>query len=457
MNKSDSERMAGYLEEYGLSLTEKRSEADLVIINTCGVRQSAEDRIYGLVPKIKKENKKVKIILTGCLSQRKDVKKRLEGKVDFWFPIVELPKLAKILGLDDGKTSEYDYLKIKAKYNSKISAFVPIGNGCNNFCAYCVVPYARGREKYRSANEIVKEVEYLVKNGYKEINLIAQNVNSYQSKMDSTKKTRSSRRSAPQDDKGIVNFAKLLEKVNDIPGNFWIRFSTSHPKDMSDELIKTIATCKKVVEHIHLPAQAGDNKVLEMMNRNYTRENYIKLVNKIKKVINNQETRNNNQKNSKFKIQNSKFCLPVSISTDIMVGFLGETRKQFENTKKLFREVKFDLAYISQYSPRFGTTAYKLEDKISKQEKKRREEELMKILRKTALKNNKKYIGKSVEILVTGKNKEGKYFGMTRTYKNVKIHVTQNTKHETNLIGKFVDVKINKVKDFGLEGELVES
>jgi len=409
MNKSDSERISGHLEDHGLSFTEKRGEADLVIINTCGVRQSAEDRIYGLVPKIKKENKKVKIIIAGCLSQRKDVQKRLEGRVDFWLPIVELPKLAKKLGLDY-KKSEYDYLKIKAKYNSKISAFVPIGNGCNNFCAYCVVPYARGREKYRKVEDIIKEVKNLVSRGYKEINLIAQNVNSYKC--------------------GKTDFSDLLKKVNELEGEFWIRFATSHPKDMSDKLIRTISECDKVCEHIHLPAQAGDNVVLKNMNRKYTVGHYKKLINKIRKLIPN-----------------------ASISTDTIVGFPGETEKQFNNTKKLYREVKYDLAYIAQYSPRYGTAAYKLNDDISKEEKKRREEELMKILRKTALENNKKYLGKIVSVLVEGRGKNGEYFGKTRTYKNVKIKSNTNE----NLIGQFAKVKIKKAFDFGLEGELISN
>ncbi|MDD4333235.1 MAG: tRNA (N6-isopentenyl adenosine(37)-C2)-methylthiotransferase MiaB [Patescibacteria group bacterium] len=411
MNKADSERIAGYLEKYGYRPAKNELQADLVVVTTCGVRQSAEDRVYGLIPRIKKENPRAKIILTGCLSLREDVQKRLKNYVDIWLPITELSGLIKKLRVMRSALRKNDYLNIVPKYNSKITAFVPIGNGCNNFCTYCVVPYARGREVYRPAGEIIKEVKNLVKNGYKEIILIAQNVNSYVSK--------------PK----IVYFPELLKAVNDIPGDFWVRFATSHPKDMSGELIKTISKCDKVCRHIHLPAQAGDNEILRRMNRKYSIEHYLELIKKIKKSM-----------------------PDASITTDIIVGFPGETKKQFNNTAKLFKKVKFDMAYIAQYSPRPGTVSAKMEDNVLRAEKKRREEELMKILRQTALENNKKYIGKVVEILIEGKNKKGELWGKTRTEKMVKV---ESRKGKENLIGKFIKVKINNVKDFGLEGELV--
>ncbi|MFA4941784.1 MAG: tRNA (N6-isopentenyl adenosine(37)-C2)-methylthiotransferase MiaB [Patescibacteria group bacterium] len=425
MNKSDSERIAGYLEDNGFALASSEIKANLVVLTTCGVRQSAEDRVYGFVGKIKKQNPKAKIILTGCLSDRQDVRKRLGEQVDVWLNINDLPKLMSKLFGERKKNKPTSYLKIKPKYNSKISAFVPIGNGCDNFCAYCVVPYARGREIYRPAQEILKEVKDLVAKGCKEIVLIAQNVNSY---VDVLKSTGSSRRRSapPQDDRGIINFSKLLKKVNDVPGNFWIRFATSHPKDMSDELIKTIANCQKVCQHIHLPAQAGDDKILSAMNRKYTAAHYKNLIKKIRKAM-----------------------PEAAITTDIIVGFPGETKKQFSNTIKLFKEIKFDMAYIAQYSPRFGTAAFKLKDNVSREEKKRREEELMKILRKTALENNKKYLGKTTEVLVSGESKKREQYGYTKTNKNVKIKMS-NVKS-----GEFVKVKITKVEDFGMEGERV--
>jgi len=324
MNKSDSERVARVLEKQGYKQTGNKYRSDLVVINTCGIRQSAEDKVYGLVPRIKKENPKAKIILTGCLVARVDVKRRLKEYVDVWLPINQIAD---------------DYLKIKPKYNSEFSVFVPIGNGCNNFCSYCVVPYARGRETYRPVKDIMGEVRDLVKKGYKEIILIAQNVNSYKSQIPPN----------PPLSRGEIDFADLLKMVNNIKGNFHIKFATSHPKDMSDKLIKTMADCSKVLKEIHLPAQSGDNQVLKKMNRKYTVGHYKKIIKKIRRLM-----------------------PRVLISTDIIVGFPGETRKQFNNTVKLFKEIKFNQAFIARYSPRPGTAAYKLKDDVTPTEKQKR-------------------------------------------------------------------------------------
>ncbi|MCD4762290.1 tRNA (N6-isopentenyl adenosine(37)-C2)-methylthiotransferase MiaB [bacterium] len=412
MNKSDSERIASYLEEYGFSRAKNKEEAEIVVINTCGVRQSAENRIYGLIPGLKRANPGVKIVLAGCLSEREDVKKKIADKVDVWLPIVDLPKLDKMLGLKGAEVFHNDYLKIAPKYNSNISAFVPIGNGCDNFCTYCVVPFARGREKYRKSKEIYNEVENLINRGYKEIILIAQNVNSYKVKSIKLK---------------VVDFPKLLQLIDSIPGDHWLRFATGHPKDMSDKLINTVAQSEHICEHIHLPAQAGDSGILKKMNRGYTVGHYRKLIKKIRQVMPN-----------------------ASITTDIIVGFPGETKKAFANTAKLFKEVKFDMAYIAKYSPRPGTSAFKFEDDVSAKEKKQREEDLMKILRRTALEHNKKYIGQTVKVLLEGKNKKGRYFGKTRTNKNVQITDTIDGLK----IGEFFNLKIIKARDFGLAGKI---
>ncbi len=454
MNKSDSERIAGHFEEQGMRPEADKYKADVVVLTTCGVRQSAEDRVYGFVPRIKKENPGCFLILTGCLSMRSDVKKRLGDLVDLWMPIGEISNIKYQINskfkISNSKQDNCSYLELKAKYSSAFSAFVPIGNGCNNYCSYCVVPYARGREKYRQAEDIINEVKDLANKGYKEITLIAQNVNSYKVKSKKLK---------------VVDFSKLLRLINDIPGEFWVRFATSHPKDMSDELIETIAECERVCEHVHLPAQAGDDKVLKAMNRKYTREEYLILIKKIRQCCNDKMPFGY-KSNPKLKIFNSNnWVAPVSITTDIIVGFPGETKEQFENTVKLFKEVKFDMAYIARYSPRPGTAAAKLKDNVPKQEKKRREAALMKILRKTALENNKKYIGKTVKVLVEKKGKDGDWFGKTRTFKNVKIDdrparnasVARRARQQTaeSLSGKFVEVKIIKVKDFGMKGKLV--
>ncbi len=414
MNKSDSERVASYLEDIGYKFTSNVKIADLVVLTTCGIRQSAEDRIYGLIPKIKKNNPQTKIILTGCLSDRDDVRKRMEKYVDIQMNIKELSKLkARLSGLnDDSIQRDCDYLKQKPKYSSKISAFVPIGNGCDNFCTYCVVPYARGREVYRESREIIEEVKNLVKNNYKEITLIAQNVNSYH-EMGSK-----------------IDFPDLLKMVNDLEGDFWLRFATSHPKDMNDKLIETMSKCDKLCHHLHLPAQSGDNDILIAMNRKYKIGDYKKLIEKTRAKI-----------------------PDISITTDIIVGFPGETREQFKNTKKLFREIKYDMAYIAQYSPRPNTVASKLDDDINREEKKRREKELMKILSKTALENNKQYLDKICLVLIEGKNKKGEWYGKTKTFKVVKI---KNSKKIDNLKGEIVNVLINDVQDFGLRGEIVK-
>ncbi|MCU0679020.1 MAG: tRNA (N6-isopentenyl adenosine(37)-C2)-methylthiotransferase MiaB [Planctomycetes bacterium] len=458
MNKSDSERLAGYLESCGLKSAKVRKQADLVVLNTCGVRQSAEDRVYGLVKHVKEENPAVKLAITGCLTERKDVRARLKDRVDIWLPITEIPKFqpasrtGRFLISKQIKNSKFkiqnfrncDYLRLKPIYGSKISAFIPIGNGCNNFCSYCVVPYARGRETWRPAVDILAEVEELVKRRYKEIVLIGQNVNSYKSQITNPK---SQINSKFQIRNSKIDFSGLLRLVNAIPGDFWIRFATSHPKDMSDELIRTIAECEKICEHVHLPVQAGDDAVLKAMNRKYTARRYMGLVKEIKRKF--QITNSKYQKNPKPKTQNPKFIkLPVSITTDVIVGFPGETKKQFSNTLKLFREMKFDQAFIARYSPRPGTTAVKLADDVPPEEKKRREKELEKIVSRTALINNKKYLGETVMVLVEGKNRKGEWFGRTRTNKNTAMTRSGNDIKE----GDFVFVEITEANNFGLKG-----
>jgi len=313
MNKSDGERIISVLKKQGYLPALKEAEADLILINVCSVRQSAVNRVYA---KVNKYFKKKKIILTGCVL--KEDKNKLKNKVsEFWHP-------------------DY-YFECLPIHQSKFQAFLPIMTGCNNFCAYCVVPYTRGREKSRPAKEIIREIKSLVKKDYKEVILLGQNVNSYKDKN--------------------VNFPKLLKKINNIKGNFKINFITSHPKDMSDELIETMAKCQKLIKEIHLPVQSGDNEILKKMNRHYTASHYKKLIKKIKQKI-----------------------PGIKISTDIIVGFPGETKKQFQNTVKLAKEIKFEKAYVSKYSPRPGTLAFKLKDNVSPQDKKTRWQILEKLI-----------------------------------------------------------------------------
>ncbi len=322
MNKSDSERIAAILEKEGYKLAFKKEKADLIVVNMCSVRQAAVDRVFGKIKeltKLKIKNPKLKTILTGCIL--KSDKNKLREKFDaIW--------------------DDKDYLQALPK-RQNISAFIPISNGCNNFCTYCVVPFTRGHLICRDHKKIIKEVKSVIKKGFKEIWLLGQNVNDYQSPTDSS-----------------INFSKLLKMLNEIPGDFRILFISPHPKNFSNELINTLAQCEKFGKYLNLPVQSGDNKILKKMNRNYAVKEYKNLVKKIREKI-----------------------PGIKLSTDVIVGFPGETKKQFQNTAKLLKEIKFNWAYIAKYSPRPGTAASKLEDDIPLVEKKRREKILREILK----------------------------------------------------------------------------
>lgn len=410
MNKSDSERIAFYLESYGFKSVADWHKAGIIIVVTCGIRQTAEDRNYGFFPKFKKENPRALTVLTGCLSKRKDVKKRLNKNVDVWLSIDDLPSLHKHLGIG-AKKFRGEYLDIEPNIKSSFSAFIPIGNGCNNFCSYCVVPHARGREKYRKASNIIREMKKMIKEGYKEIILIAQNVNSYRD---------------PQDGS---NFPELLKRAAKIPGNFWVRFASSHPKDMSDDLIKVVAESSKLCNHFHFAVQAGDNEILRMMNRKYTVEQYKEKVKKIRQII-----------------------PDVSISTDTIVGFPSETKKQFANTVKLYKEMNYDMAYIARFSPRPGTVAARMKDNVSPTEKRRREEVLTDILKKGSFQNNRKFLNKKIRVLIEGKKRSGLWFGRSEQDKIVILEASAKMK---GLDGNFVLVNIKDVDDFALKGSVI--
>ncbi|MFN3301497.1 MAG: tRNA (N6-isopentenyl adenosine(37)-C2)-methylthiotransferase MiaB, partial [Patescibacteria group bacterium] len=425
MNKSDSERIATVLEKIGYSPTSKIEMADLIVLNVCSVRQSAVDRVYGKIDqilKIKNQNKKLKpkIILTGCILS--EDKEKLKNKVDFILEINNLPKWPELISKSKPEIKTKNYLEIKPQYSSFPIAYVPIMTGCNNFCSYCVVPYTRGREISRPVEKIICEVKKLIKEGYKMIVLLGQNVNSYQKKIKIQKSKVKT-----------INFYQLLKMINDLKGDFWLTFITSHPKDLSDKLIETMAKCKKVMPYLHLPVQSGDDEILKRMNRHYTVSHYKNLIRKIRK---------------KFFQTRQGIERYITISTDIIVGFPTETKKQFTNTAKLMREIKFDMAYIAKYSPRFGTAAAKLKDDVSIKEKERRWRSLVKILEKTALEKNKRYLNKVVDVLIENK-KENFLFGRTKTFKNVKIPVYKSDNE--NLKGKFIKVKIKKITPWGLE------
>jgi len=437
MNVADSERLRSYLEKLGFKNESDFLSANLVVFVTCGVKQAAEDRIHGLINRIYKNNKKTVVVVTGCLSERDDLQRSLGDRVKLWFNISDLLNLNKKIKkffpkIKNIRKKEKDYLELDADYSSNFSAFVPIGNGCDNFCSYCVVPYARGREVYRPAYDILKEIKVLINNGYKEIGLIAQNVNSYKSDNDN----RIEKEFGFKIKNKKIDFADLLLMVDGFKGDFWLRFSSSHPKDVSDKLIKALKKSNHVCEHFHLAVQSGDNDILEAMNRKYKVEDYKEKIVKIREAL------------------DFKNGFSASITSDAIVGFPGEKIKNFNNTKKLFKEVKYDLVYVSKYSPRYKTVSSLLKDNISLSEKKKREKELNIILRKTALKNNQQYLNKEVDILADGLDRKGFLTGRTRTFKLVKIiHKVDCPK---DFIGKFVKVKIEKVFEFELHGKIVD-
>lgn len=429
-NHSDSERIAGVLEVAGFVKAKNEAESDILIFNSCSVRQSVEDRIFGLNKKLrqlKMKNRGLKIILTGCMAHysEEQLKKRLP-EIDIFLPIKELQKLPELLTWRcDRQVRTKEYLSFSPKYYSYFRAFVPISTGCNNFCSYCIVPYSRGREYDRPTGEIITEVKNLVQKNYKEIWLLGQNVNSYKFKIRSSKlKITVQNLKLLKNKDCIIDFPNLLKIINDIPGDFWIRFTSPHPKDFSNDLIKAMAECDKFSHYLNLPVQSGDNEILKKMNRPYTREGYINLVNKIRMAISD-----------------------IALSTDVIVGFPGETEKQFQNTVKLFQEIKFDTAYISEYSERQGTlAAKKFKDDVSKTEKARRKKYLTKVLSKMSLENNKKLIGKILDILVdemksSPSSSPNRFFGRTGGNKVVEFLVG-SAKADSLKIGEFVKAKI---------------
>ena len=413
MNKSDSERIKAVLDKSAFREVSSIKEADFVIINSCSVRQSAVDRVYGRINEIKKTFPSKKIFITGCLLQRD--KEKLKNKADIIFDINNLRNLPKILNREIIRNKAIDYFEISPQFSTIPVAYIPIMTGCNNFCSYCVVPYVRGCEISRNPKEIIEETKRALEKGAKEIWLLGQNVNSY----NFSKKG------------NAIKFPDLLRQVNEIKGDFWIRFTSSHPKDFSDDLIQAMTECEKYRPYLNLPVQAGDNEILKKMNRPYKASDYRKIIKKVRAKI-----------------------PEIAISTDIIVGFPSETKKQFQNTAKLFKEIKYDMAYISEYSPRLGTTAFKLKDDVPKQEKARRRKILEDLLIKNSIRKNKKLLGKKERVLVY-EQRGNELFGKSEHYKTVKIVLTKKTKE--NYVGKFIDAKVKKIFPWGLKGELISN
>ncbi|QLY82054.1 tRNA (N6-isopentenyl adenosine(37)-C2)-methylthiotransferase MiaB [Clostridium intestinale] len=424
MNEEDSEKISGMLKRIGYSNTEVKEDADIIIFNTCCVRENAENKVFGnlgQLKKLKEERPNLIIAICGCMMQQKG----MADKVLKTFPFVDI-----IFGTHNSyKFPEYldrvqkDGVQVKEIINkedgiveglpidrkSDVKAFVTIMYGCNNFCTYCVVPYVRGRERSRKPEDIVKEVEELIAQGYKEITVLGQNVNSY-----------------GKDLNDGMSFSKLLRILNEVKGLERIRFMSSHPKDLTDDVILAIKECDKVCEQVHLPVQSGSSAILKAMNRHYTREQYIELAKKIKAEI-----------------------PEVSITTDIIVGFPGETDEDFEDTLELVKEVEYDSAFTFIYSRRNHTPADRMENQIPDEIKHERFNRLVKTLNEIVERKNKAYENKTVEVFVEGtsKNQESRLTGRTRNGRLVNFEGSKES------IGKLINVNITKAGSFSLTGE----
>ena len=419
MNKSDTERIIGMLTHFGYETTQDEYEADLFIVNTCAIRQLSVDKAYsrlGYWGKIKRENKKrdIKIAICGCVSNLE--KEQLLKKfpyLDLVFGtrnIYELPKLLeqieekRLCALDDMPIVENDYNIVRDK---SVNAWLPIMEGCNNFCSYCVVPYTRGRERSRSIEAILAEAKTILAQGFKEITLLGQNVDSYGKNLE-----------------GKPNFAKLLKALDEIDGDFRIRFTSSYPTDITDEVIEVVKNSKHICECFHIPMQSGNDRVLKAMNRRYNVEQYREIVEKIRKNIKD-----------------------VTITSDFIAGFPGETYEEFLDTIKAIDELNLDYSNTAAYSVRPLTKASKMvDDFIDEDEKKKRLAILNDKVKEAHLKSNEKYIGRTLEILIDDV-KDGVYQGRTRN--NKVVHLEDNKEYK---IGQFVDVEIKRVTTWCMFG-----
>ena len=422
-NVAEGERIDGMLEQMGFTFVDDASAADFILFNTCAVREHAQERVFGnigMLKKFKETNENLLIAVCGCMVQQDHVKERLRRS----FPYVDivfgthaihtfpehvytaLTKQTRVFSVPESDGVVFE--GVPSKHTNTIKAFLPISYGCNNFCTYCVVPLVKGRERSRRYEDIVNDAKSLVAEGFKEIMLIGQNVNSY------------------GNDLGESNsFAKLLREIDEIPGDFIIRFMTSHPKDCSKELIDTMAECKKVEHHIHLPFQSGNDRVLREMNRHYDRARYVEIA-----------------KYAKEKIPD------IAITSDVIVGFPGETREEFLDTVSLIREVEFSSLYVFIYSPRVGTKAAAMPDPISAEEKSAWFSKLSDAQAEVAAERSAKMKGQVYRALVEGRNKAGRLSG--RTSQNIMIEFDG----DDSLIGTFQNIKVTEPLTWILKGEL---
>jgi tRNA-2-methylthio-N6-dimethylallyladenosine synthase len=422
-NVADSEKIKGMLSQSGFDFVDAPDEADFILFNTCAVREHAEDRVFGNVgalKNLKRKHPQVLIALCGCMMEQEHIANKIYKSFPFvglvfgthslhHFPELMYSSLVNgkrvfERGNDDNKL----YEGIPVKRDGTFKGWLPIMYGCNNFCTYCIVPYVRGRERSREKDLIISEARQMINNGYKDITLLGQNVNSYGKNLENG-----------------VNFANLLNEIDSIDGDYWLRFMTSHPKDCSKELIDTIANGTHISRHLHLPFQSGSDRILKAMNRHYDRKKYLEIVNYAKEKIDG-----------------------LSLTSDIIVGFPGETYEDFKETLSLIREVEFTSLFTFIYSPRVGTPAAKMDDPVPYEEKSKWFQELLAVQEEIAAKRCASMVGNVEKVLIEDVGKNGEVNG--RTSGNIIVEVTA----PESTIGTFQNVKITKARNWILKGEL---
>ena len=424
-NEEDSEKLRGYLAAMGYEMTDNEHEADVIVINTCAVREHAEQRVFGNLGALthtKKENPNQMIAVCGCMVKQEHIVEKIKksyplvslvfGPDELWrFPELlqrarEGKKRVYAPGEGDGCVAE----GVPHLRDGKVKAWLSVMNGCNNFCSYCIVPYTRDRERSRRADDIIAEARELVAQGYKEIMLLGQNVNSYGKDLDEG-----------------VSFAELIRRINALEGDFVIRFMTSHPKDATPELFSAMAECEKCEKHLHLPLQSGSDRILKLMNRRYDAEKYLSQVEAVRS------------------------CIPdIVLTTDIIVGFPGETDEDFAATMRLAEKVRFDAMFTFIYSKREGTPAAKMEDPFTREQKQQHFDALLELQNRISEEKHREYIGKTVRVLIDGRDwEEGVLTARTLGGRLVRIS------GDERLIGSFAETRIVDCNTWALRGELI--
>ncbi|MDR0861806.1 MAG: tRNA (N6-isopentenyl adenosine(37)-C2)-methylthiotransferase MiaB [Oscillospiraceae bacterium] len=432
-NEADSERLRGMLLEMGYAMTGASEDADVIIINTCAVREHAEDRVFGVIGALvhqKRARPDMVIAVCGCMAQQEKVAERIRGSykhVDLVFgthALWRLPELLSDVLNARGSKSDYRVFSIDDEAGSiaeglpqardgqwsGIKAWLSVMYGCNNFCAYCIVPHVRGRERSRRVEAVLSDARELVRDGYRDITLLGQNVNSYGRGTDDG-----------------VDFPELLRRINDIDGEFLIRFMTSHPKDAGERLFRAMAESGKVARHLHLPFQAGNNRVLQQMNRGYTRERYLELV-----------------------AMARDFMPDLVLTSDVIVGFPGETLEEFEDTLRLVETARFDAMFTFIYSPRNGTPAAKMEDNTPREEKQRRFDRLLALQNGISEEKHRSYVGKTVRVLVDAESGDAALPYNARTSGNRLVRLSGSA-----VPGEFVDALITAGNTWSLVGVVI--